>query len=58
MATGSSLAPEPLTSTSNTPELSQDQMRQLYKQLSVMFAPNTMKASGMITNLTQNFSTN
>jgi hypothetical protein len=58
VATGSDVTPQSLNPTSNTPELSQDQMRQLYKQLSVMFSPNTKKASGMVTNLIQNFNTN
>jgi hypothetical protein len=51
MATGSDAAPHSLNPTTNTPELSQDQMRQLYQQLSVMFAPNIKKASGMVTSL-------
>jgi hypothetical protein len=33
-------------------------MRQLYQQLSVMFAPNTKKAFVMVTNLIQNFNIN
>jgi len=58
VAAGSDAAPQSLNPTTNTPELSQDQMRQLYQQLSVMFAPNIKKASGMVTNLIQNFNTN
>jgi hypothetical protein len=58
MATGSDAMPPSLNPTTNTPELSQDQMRQLYQQLSVMFASNTKKASGMVTDLIQNFNTN
>jgi hypothetical protein len=44
---------------SNTPKLNQDQMRQLYQQLSMMFQPNTQSniykaSSSMCVNLIQN----
>jgi hypothetical protein len=57
VATGLDAVPS-LNPTTNTPELSQDQTRQLYQQLSVMFASNTKKASAVVTNLIQNFNIN